>query len=687
LSRVKKEETVRPRNLRRLGVVGAGNMGSGIAQKMASEGFPVVLVDVDGPSVERGMRRIEATLDEAVQRRIFRPEQAEEIRRRIKAKTDLHAVANCDLVVEAVFEDLQVKQKVLRELDRLCRPRTVLATNTSSFSVTELARTTRRPGHVLGLHYFYHPAKNRLVEVVPGEVTSEETRLAAWRLQELLGKTPIHSEDAPGFIVNRYFVPWLNESVRMLEEEAGDIPTIEAAARETFGIGMGPFELMNVTGVPIAFHSATTLGEKLGPFYAPAPALRRQVEAARPWDLRGEASAERRGLGERLLGVVFLVAGQLLDEGVCSLEDCDIGARVGLRWTRGPFELMNRLGISEAIRLARAIAERAGLELPESLAEQEAARAPFPIRLVKTEAADGIATITINRPDAMNALNPEVARQLRQAFDAAAGDGQVRAIVLAGSGKTFVAGADVRFFVRQMEKGDLAPIVAFTEACQDLLRRIDRCPKPVIARLDGLSLGGGSELALACHAIVATERGSLGFPETGIGIYPGLGGTQRTPRRVGIGLARYLIFTGEAVSAEEAARIGLVDEVVPAADLPEAIARIAARPRRAPSPPAVLPEPWRKRAAFFAAHRVEALLAGDVDAGGDADIERAIQRVRQKAPLALRLAERLIDEGSAASLEDGLRMELAHLEEIFRTQDALEGLSSLGSRRPAFRGR
>ena len=142
------------RNLRRLGVVGAGNMGSGIAQKMATEGYPVILVDLDETLVERGMRRIVATLEEGVGRGIFTAERADEIRSRIKAKTDYHALADCDLVVEAIFEDLKVKKKLFRALDGICGPKTLLATNTSSFSVTELGKATRRPSRCLGLQNY-----------------------------------------------------------------------------------------------------------------------------------------------------------------------------------------------------------------------------------------------------------------------------------------------------------------------------------------------------------------------------------------------------------------------------------------------------------------------------------------------------------------------------------------------------
>src|SRR5262249_22600173 len=160
---------------------------------------------------------------------------------------------------------------------------------------------------VLGLHYFYHPAKNRLVEVIPAEATDPAIAAAAWTAQEMMGKTPIRSADASGFIVNRFFVPWLNEAVRLLEEGVAGIPTIEAAAKETSGVGMGPFELMNVTGIPIALHAATTLGQAFGPFYVPSPRLAAQVASGTHWDLSGSPDPSKLDeVAKRLLAVTFL---------------------------------------------------------------------------------------------------------------------------------------------------------------------------------------------------------------------------------------------------------------------------------------------------------------------------------------------------------------------------------------------
>ncbi len=675
------------RTFRTLGVVGAGTMGSGIAQKMASEGFDVVLVDLDDDKVARGRSIIRSTLEQGVERKILKPAQVEEIEARIHGSSDMTRLADADLVVEAVFEDLAVKRDVFERLERACRPDAILATNTSSFLVNQMAERLNRPERLVGLHYFYHPAKNRLVEVIAGQATSAEIVRRAWSLQEQIGKTPIRSADAAGFVVNRYFVPWLNEAVRLVDARTADIATIEATCKETFGIGIGPFELMNVTGIPIALHAARTLGDTFGPFYAPADGLKRQVQSGQLWPTDGAVDPSRAEVvRERMLAVAFFVAAQLVEEGVGTIEDTDIGARVGLRWPRGPFELMNRQGVRRAAALVGDLTQRFGLETPRLLSHQASADQPFAFRLVDREDRDGIATLRVNRPDAMNALNETVVTQLRQAVDGAARDPAVRGIVIAGAGKAFIAGADVRFFVRNIESGDFDRLLRFTVAGHALLDAIDRSPKPVVARVHGLALGGGLELALACDWIVAAPRASFAFPETGIGIYPGLGGTQRLPRRVGPGLAKLLVHTGRTVSAEDAAAIGLVDAVVPYERLDDAIRTILAEPQQRPERKPAEGD-WAALEAFFAANSVEAIRSAGIDTHGNPALAQAVKQVGFKAPLALALAERLIDEAGTLPLEAGLRLELEHLIEIFRTADALEGLSSLGRKRPVFQGR
>jgi enoyl-CoA hydratase / 3-hydroxyacyl-CoA dehydrogenase len=675
-----------------IGVVGAGNMGSGIAQKYATEGFSVVVVDTSEEAAARGQARVEETLAQGMERGLFKPEQVEGVLGRMRFTADKSALVGAALVIEAIFEDKQVKQDLFRELDALCGPATLLATNTSSFYVDDVAAATARPERVVGLHYFYHPAKNRLVEVIRGKATSDAAFDSAWRLQELSGKTPIESKDAPGFVVNRFFVPWLNESMRLVEEGVADVATVEAAAKASFGVGMGPFELMNVTGVPITLHAASTLGAELGDFYKPCELIRPVVESKQPWDLGGAPDESKMAaVADRLWAVVAQIACRLVfDEQVCTLEDCDLGARVGLRWPRGPFEAMNAMGTKRALALVEELATRyPDVSAPEALRARGSEGRPFDLRFVLSRVDDGVGVLTFNRPDAMNALNEAVMAQLGQAFDALAGDPSVKGIVIEGKGKAFVAGADTRFFVERIEADDVPRIVRFAADGQAVLRRIDTCPKPVVCALHGLSLGGGSELALACDWIVASPRGCLGFPETGIGIYPGLGGTQRSARRVGVPLARWLVLTGEVVDARTGKALGLVDDLVSEEELMQA-ARVralggATRPER--SPPGTAPAGFESLAGLFEAP-LEALRAGTapVEEPDAERLHKIMKRVSFKAPLALAAADELLQAALNNRLEEGLAAETRGLEAIFRSKDALEGLSSVGRSRPSFKG-
>lgn len=685
------------KEIERVAVIGAGNMGSGIAQKYASEGITVLVLDLDEAALARGRASVERTLQEGVERKIFRPDEAKAILDRMTFALDWAKLSEVELVIEAVFEDLEVKRKVFQQAAAHASPQCLLATNTSSFYVRQLAETTPYPERVLGLHYFYHPAKNRLVEVIAGPSTPPESVRQVWVLQERIGKTPIASLDAPGFVVNRFFVPFINEAARLHEEGVANLATIEEAAKEGFGIGMGPFQLMNVTGIPIGYHAASTLERELGRFYQPSGIIHGYMESGRTFDFTGEVDRSKfQQIQERLEGVVYYVATALVSEGVGSIEDVDIGARVGLRWAHGPFEMMNRRGLTDVGRFVREVEQYYGLERPTVLKEQIASGHPFLISLVRYDVNEAVATITFNRPDAMNALSPAVFEQFEPLVEKAIADPAVQGIVITGTGKAFVAGADLRFFIGHMKAGAMEEIVAFARRGQELLKRMERAPKPVVARLNGMALGGGLELALACDSIVAADRAVLGFPETGIGIYPGLGGTQRTSRRVGIALTRWLVYTGQMVDAKTAARIGLADRAVPYSDLDRATAEALAEGKKASARlDAARPEPvdavkgdaaLSALAGLFEGLRVEPLLAGPLPVEQNPDAAKWVGRVRQKAPLALKVSEKLIDAGVKASLDAGLEAELAQMESIFRTADALEGITSVGKRRPEFKG-
>ena len=674
--------------INKIAVIGAGNMGSGIAQKIAQEGLRVVMVDLKDEYVERGLGIIRQMLQEGVERKIFKPAQVDDILSRIEATSDFNAAADADLVIEAVFEDKQVKADLFQKLDQICSEKTILATNTSSFYVHEFARQTSRPDRFVGLHYFYHPAKNRLLEVIPHETTSRETLEKSLLAAKLHGKTAIVVKDAPGFAVNRFFVPFLNEAARMLEEDLADIPTIEEAAKRAFKIGMGPFELMNVTGIPIAVHASTTLGNEIGPFYATAGILKAQMEKNENWDLAGDLDDSKiPSVIDRFYGVCLGVAAALVDEGVASIEDTDRGAKIGLRWIKGPFEIMNQIGVDRTYAAVEAITQKfSDFKMPQVLVRQKELGQPFEFKFVDLEVKDDIAFITINRPEAMNALNESVVAQLNQRFTEAENNPAVQAIVFQGAGKSFVAGADIKYFIEKINAGRIDDIVAFTRKGHEVFLRIENSAKLTIALLDGLSLGGGSELALTCQAVLATPAGSLGFTETGIGIYPGLGGMLRLARFTGPDLAKFYVFTGTPLSAQDAQTLGIVTKLVMPAEVDAAIKELASEGKPDKYRQRDLPEHMQPLARVCSQDNVAGLLAGNPPQGVPEPLAARVAKfIGYKAPIALKIANEIIDRQADMSMEDAIEFELDRLKDIFATDDALLGLSNIG-RRVEFKG-
>jgi len=683
--------------IQRVAVVGAGNMGSGIAQKSAQEEFDVQMVDREAQWVERGQGIIANFLEEAVERRIFSPNQVDAIKGRITGVVGVDNTAeDTDLVIEAVFEDFDVKTAVFTTLDKVCGPNTVLASNTSSLSVNALAEATGRPDRFVGLHFFYHPAKNRLVEVIPAQATSASTVERVVQYCKMLGKVVIVCADRPGFVVNRFFVPWLNEACLLLEEGVATTAQIDAIACKAFRIGLGPFGLMNLTGPPIALHSTDYLAEQLHtPRYVGAQNLRDLVANNEQWPIDDDVAydeAQYTTVAERLLGVVFGVAAQIVDEDVCSMEDVDRGAKVGLRWARGPFELMNRLGVGEALRMAQAYADLAGegWSVPSFFTEQ--GDSDWSFSYVDTNVHNGVATITINRPEAMNALNVTVVEQLTAAVAAANANDAVHTVVLDGAGKAFVAGADVKFFVDKIRADAIPDIYDFTAEGHDLLNAIETSPKTTVALTTGLALGGGLELALACDYRIGTRRTQFRFPETSIGIYPGLGGSQRPARICGIPAARWAVLAGNFMNAEVAADLGLVTHLVDVAEVDAQVAELAKAGKPAnkyPGAPANAQSPVAKFAqSFFTDANMATLMAGQCPEGFDAEdktVARQIKSLSYTAPIGLKMASDLIDATATTDLSAGLKMELDGLHTIFATKDALEGLSALiENRRPTY---
>jgi len=685
-------------------IVGAGNMGSGIAQKSAQEEFDVQMVDREQQWVDRGQGIIADFLSEAVERRIFSPKQVEDIKNRITGVVGVDNTAeNTDLVIEAVFEDFDIKTAVFNTLDEVCGPETILASNTSSLSVNALAEATGRADRFVGLHFFYHPAKNRLIEVIPAKSSSQETIDKVVQYCKMLGKVVIVCSDRPGFVVNRFFVPWLNEACLLLQEGVASAAQIDAAACKAFRIGLGPFGLMNLTGPPIALHSTDYLAEQLAtPRYDGAQNLRDLIKANAHWDISGEQDYTKEQydmISNRLFGVVFGVAAQIVEEGVCSMEDVDRGAKVGLRWAKGPFELMNKIGIEKSYFMAQSYSELCVLEdgtkswqVPEFFKQQAEFKKPWNFSYVDTTISQGIATITINRPEAMNALNETVVAQLGEAVQQVNGNDSVHTIVLDGAGKAFVAGADVKFFVDKIRADSIDDIYEFTANGHKVLNSIENSTKTTIALTTGLALGGGLELALSCDYRIGTRRTQFRFPETSIGIYPGLGGSQRPAKICGIPVARWAVLGGNFMTANVASDLGLLTHLVEVSAVESCILDCAkdGKPNnKFPGVPKQVESQVAKFASqFYSDSNMQTLLQGQCPEGFDSEdkmVSRQLKNLKFTAPIALSMASDLIDATAKNSLQDGLDMELSKLHDIFATNDALEGLSALiEGRRPTY---
>lgn len=240
--------------LKKIGVVGAGAMGNGIAQMAAQIGCNVVMRDIEDRFVERGMKNIDKFLSKSVEKGKLEAKEKDTILSRIKGTTDMGLMKDVDFVVEAVIEDLELKKKVFGELDKICRPEVVLASNTSSMSITEIASATKRPDKVCGMHFFNPVPLMRLVEVIRGFYTADETVAVTTALAKNMGKVTVEvKKDSPGFIVNRIMIPHMLEAIKIVEEGIASIQDVDIAVKNGLNYPMGPFELMDLTGIDIAY--------------------------------------------------------------------------------------------------------------------------------------------------------------------------------------------------------------------------------------------------------------------------------------------------------------------------------------------------------------------------------------------------------------------------------------------------
>jgi len=547
--------------INKIAVLGAGVMGNGIAQIAAQAGISVTMRARTQSSLDGAMAGINKNLGRLVERGRLKQEDVPAIVGRINMTLNLSdAVKDVDVIIEAVPEEMDAKRALWGEVSQQMKPGTILATNTSSLSITEIAKVVSDPGHFVGMHFFNPPTIMKLVEIIPGEKTQPETIVAVKELAKRLGKTSVVvSRDAPGFIVNRILITYLNEAAKLLEKGYSK-EQVDAAMQYKAGMPMGPFMLADLIGLDITYNILKVFEDNFGSAYKVAEPIRVLFTQRKLGRKTGEGfytygkpevkEEQARGFDPTvLLKPLVAEAEKLVAEGIADPVSIDLAMKLGANIPAGPFELKARLETG------------AGIEE----------------KSVITETKNSVFRITLNRSSKLNSISTDMLNSVADAIEKAGSDNSIRCVVITGSGdRAFSAGADI------VEFSKLTPAQAldYTKAGKKAMKKIKASKKPVIAAINGLALGGGCELASWCDFRVASDKAKLGQTEANLGVIPGWGGTMILAKLVGEQRAKLLIMTGEMVTAEEAKQIGLVDRVFSAgefnAQVDEFVAKLVA---------------------------------------------------------------------------------------------------------------
>ena len=543
---------------RRVAVVGAGTIGPDIGYWLKSElaDLELLLVDVEQAALDRALERIEGYAAKGVARGKLSEERAARVRANLVATLDYGDLADCDWVIEAATERLDLKREIFARVESVVRPDALITSNTSSLPAARLFAGLAHKERATVTHFFAPAFRNPAVEVVRWDACAPQAVEYLRWLFCTTGKVPLVTADVLCFMLDRVFDNWCNEAALLLERATA--AEIDSVAAEF--VHAGPFQVLNMArGNAIIVETNTLQMEEEGAHYRPAEIFR-SVDTWRTVGARERvevAPDKARMIRDRLLGVLFSQAFDIVDRDIGEADDLGLGCRLALGFKRGPFELLRVLGQDEVERiLARFAMDRPGMPTPH--------RAPrnylgFP-RHLRVDDLEGVKLVTLCRPQAMNALDDEVTDELLATLRAHEDDPDVRGFVLCGYGpRAFCAGADIGRFPEMLGRADEA--AGFARDCSRLLVHLDAMQKPVVAALNGMALGGGLELALRCHGIVAARDAWLQLPEVTLGIVPGIGALAVPYRRWPAAAAVFddMLRLGTKLGAERAHELGVLD--------------------------------------------------------------------------------------------------------------------------------
>jgi len=540
-------------------MVGAGTIGPDIGYylKSALPGIKLYLVDIVQKPLENARKRIEGYIQKAIDRKKMTEEKSKAVVANIHYTMNYGDIEEADLVIEAATERLEIKRKIFAQVEEIVGPDTIITSNTSSIPAQRIFSEVKRPERTTITHFFAPAWRNPAVEVITWEkVDRKIVDYLAWMFCAT-GKTPIISKSEICFILDRVFDNWCNDAAMLLDTATAS--QIDKVAEEF--VFAGPFCVLNLArGNPIIVETNTLQMEE-GEHYRPAnifqsveswktPSPGSEVKV--PEDIRGRVR-------DRLLGTLFSQSFDIINRGIGTPEDLNLGCQIALGFRKGPFDIMRDLGEGETRRIIGQFQrDRPGMPGPKVVIS---AYQDFK-RHILVDEMNGVKIITIRRPQFMNALNDEVNDEILEVLKRGEDDSSVTAFVITGYGeRAFCAGAEIGKFPQLL--GDAEASIQYSRDCSNLLRFIDGTKKPVVAAVNGMALGGGAELAMRCHRLLATKNAYFQFPEVTLGILPGIGGVVVPYRRwpASARVFHDMIRFGDRLSAEKALEIGVVSRL------------------------------------------------------------------------------------------------------------------------------
>jgi enoyl-CoA hydratase/3-hydroxyacyl-CoA dehydrogenase len=549
-------------------VIGAGTIGPDIGYyiKSALPEIKLYLVDISQPAVDRAIQRFHDYAAKAVAKGKMSQTDASLVTSNLVGTLDYKDIADADWVLEAATENIDLKRKIFAAVEAVVRPDVLITSNTSSLPAAEIFSQLKHPGRATVTHFFAPAWRNPVVEVIRWRGADPAVIEYLRWLFCCTGKVPVVTDDVPCFMLDRIFDNWCNESALLLDKATA--AEIDSVASEF--VHAGPFFVLNLAnGNPIIVETNTLQAETEGKHYQPAPIFRSvdrwiTVSPGKSVPVSEEAKTAVR---ERLLGILFSQSVDILDRGIGEPADLDFGCRQALGFKRGPLDLMRDLGEKVTERaLMRLHTERTGMPMPKK---------PFAdyqnfLRHILVDDLDGVKVITLRRPEALNALHDEMTDEILSVIRQFESDPRVVGFVLVGYGnRAFCAGADIGRFVDML--GDAPASTQYARDCSRLLVHLDRMKKPVVAALNGMALGGGFELAMRCHGIVALRNAWMQLPEITLGIVHGIGAMVVPYRRWPDASAEFhdMLRQAKRLSATRGFELGVIDDL--ATDYPHLI--------------------------------------------------------------------------------------------------------------------